>query len=385
MLAAAIAVCALCSRLPAFTTDELARLNDPAAPRIIGLVKTLDRPLVVNGTSAWVGEIRAEGATQLRIHLEDIVAGDGAFVRIESADGTTIDVPIPAENTDVWLPATKGSFARIEADPAVIRFRIRETGAIHVDLSPAVASPYLDARCVTSSDFPAIERVRHAVAELTFIRFGTVGHCTGTLIADRAGSGTPYLLTASHCISDNAMAASVQAFFDDDPADCGGTPPDWSTLPTVTGATLVASARASDAALLRLSSVPAGRTFLSVDARPEAVAPGTHVFHLSHPVINGVVLPQVFDESVIDAVEPECVAPGAFVGSMAIRGASGPGSSGAALLTAGGSVVGQILGSCDEPAEEGSTTHPTDGAMSRSWATFAPLLDDAPRRRAARH
>ena len=36
--------------------------------------------------------------------------------------------------------------------------------------------------------------------------------CTGGLLADLPGSGTPYLLTANHCISTQAAASSLQVF-----------------------------------------------------------------------------------------------------------------------------------------------------------------------------
>jgi hypothetical protein len=266
------------------------------------------------------------------------------------------------------------------------RFRIAEVASIRRPDSSDAGSPYIDAQCVNTNDFPAIERARHAVAHLTFILRGLVGNCTGTLVADQSESRTPYLLTAEHCINADAPAASVQAYFDAYPPACGAPAPDWSDFPSVVGATLVAIAPPSDASLLRLSAVPEGRTFLHIDSRSEAVAPGTHVFHLTHPDSENGVHLQVFTESAIDAAEPACWAPGYAFGSSAIRGAIGPGSSGGTVLTADGSIVGLSVSSCgDATGPESSTTHVVESLMRPTAAKFGPFLAPSPRRRSVGH
>jgi hypothetical protein len=369
-----------------FTLTATVLAGAALQPEIIGKVTTLDSPIVATGVASVTTEMH--GATHTRVHLEDIDAESGAVVTVSAPGGRALQMRIEAGTRDVWLPAIAGGVSMIRVEPPSVRFRISEVATMR--LRPNASSPFIDASCVDQSEFPAIERARHAVAQLTFIFLNGVAHCTGTLVADRSNSGAANLLTANHCIADQATASTVQAFFDDYTSSCGGAAPDVDDLPTVVGATLLASARASDASLLRLPALPPGRTFLRLEPSAGAAAPGTRVFRLSHPVSEAGVHPQTFTAATVQSAPPECVPPDHFVASSADRGATGPGSSGAALLLANGDVIGQILGSCDSQAgPEFSTTHAIDGLMSRSWSAFAPFLDaPAPhttRRRSVAH
>jgi hypothetical protein len=85
-------------------------------------VKRLDREIVAEGAgaSSWIGEIRAEGAAQLRIHLQDVTALDGSFVRLGSPAGAVIEVKLSSATGELWLPAVNGPIAIVEVPATTI-------------------------------------------------------------------------------------------------------------------------------------------------------------------------------------------------------------------------------------------------------------------------
>ena len=78
--------------------------------------------------------------------------------------------------------------------------------------------------------------------------------CSGAMINDVPESGTPYLLTADHCL-DGSGSPSIYVFnFNYEAATCNGTTA--STGQSISGATLRARDASSDFALLELNSTP---------------------------------------------------------------------------------------------------------------------------------
>lgn len=94
---------------------------------------------------------------------------------------------------------------------------------------------------------------KHAVCKMTF-RSGSYSYlCTGALINNARADGTPYFLTASHCISDSAEAKTLVAYFNYENEGCSGTA---NTPKILTGANLVTTGGSSDYTLLLLNSKP---------------------------------------------------------------------------------------------------------------------------------
>ena len=78
--------------------------------------------------------------------------------------------------------------------------------------------------------------------------------CTGQLINDCSGSGTPYFLTANHCVSGENPGNWVFLFNYESPSCTPNA--NGPTAQTVSGATLMYSSGSSDVALLQLNSAP---------------------------------------------------------------------------------------------------------------------------------
>ena len=242
-----------------------------------------------------------------------------------------------------------------------------------------------DVACpAAAAAFGAVLDASRAIAYLRFVRDGRPEVCTGALVSDAAGSRTPYLLTARHCIDNADTAAAVEIIWDLRSSACGSNR--MQSYTRTYGAELLVASEKTDVALLRLRSVPPGRVFLGVDTRP--LDPGTPVHRVSHA--GG--MSQTYAAGVIEESGATCArAPRpSFVYSRPTTGGITTGSSGAPLLARGLYVVGQLLGLCGAaPSNPCATFNDmVDGAIRESWPLLAPYLDPEPppmrKRRAAR-
>lgn len=86
------------------------------------------------------------------------------------------------------------------------------------------------------------------------IIIGGNGLCSGTLLNNTSLDGTPYFLTANHCISSQSVAEDCVFIFNYESPSCNGG--DGSSEQSVSGATLRATRSASDFTLLEFSNKP---------------------------------------------------------------------------------------------------------------------------------
>lgn len=84
--------------------------------------------------------------------------------------------------------------------------------------------------------------------------------CSGVLVNNTTYDGTPYFLTANHCVSDSSKAANTIFIFKYESPFCHGN--EISEYKTVSGSELLITQKSLDFSLLKLSSIP------PVNARP---------------------------------------------------------------------------------------------------------------------
>lgn len=96
---------------------------------------------------------------------------------------------------------------------------------------------------------------RDQIRSVAMITVSGSGICTGTLINNCAQDGTPYFLTANHCLPGNLNVSTWVFRFNWDSPTCSPTT-NGPTNQTVSGATLLANSAGTDVALLRLNSTP---------------------------------------------------------------------------------------------------------------------------------
>jgi lysyl endopeptidase len=103
----------------------------------------------------------------------------------------------------------------------------------------------INVNCPQGDDWQVSKR------SVALITNGGFALCTGALVNNTANDGTPYFLTANHCLG---SPGSWVYYFNHESSDCGG-----STGPTdqsVSGGTLLASSAGSDFGLIELSATP---------------------------------------------------------------------------------------------------------------------------------
>lgn len=347
------------------------------------------------GSIAWATRIHVDEAYRLRLHVLDLQLPPGARMWVWGTGGgeaREFGLELRAPAGDLWTPSVEGPDLMLEVhapvSAAAARFTLREVlesfpvgasaGDERVVPSQDSTACLVDAACVESSGLLTV--LQHAVAQLHFVEGSKSFLCTGGLLNNTRADGTPYLLTAHHCLSDQAVASTLEAFFQYEDPSCGIVASQESNYPHTNGATLLATGATgsqSDYTLVRLAgSVPAGSTFLGWNADPGALANGTLLFRVSHPL----GLPQSFSETQVLASATECAGTlrPSYIYSAKVPngGDTAGGSSGAPVVMENGQVVGQLYGECGDPFNNCSQSNTVvDGAFAQTFPAISQWLD----------
>jgi hypothetical protein len=306
-----------------------------------------------DGTLSCSVAVSSEGASGLRIHLEDLRLPPGAHVLVHPPGSTNELAPLKPDSnaTDVWTASVFASTAIIEvrvpanAATSEAHFVIRELSHIYRSLKQ-LSDPLTD--CIPQiACYPTWLDAASGIALIDFIDSGTEYLCTGCLLTDTdPTSDFDYFLTAHHCIHNQAIASTMEAFWFYQASTCGGDPPDIDFVPeTPDGAVLLSTSSRTDFAFLRLrNQAPDGATFLGWStAAPSRFEP---LICIQHPDAGDkrISFGHYTDASVTD-----------FWGIQWTNGVTEEGSSGSPLMLSDGSVIGQLYGGtseCDNPEGE---------------------------------
>lgn len=320
--------------------DEVARHNatSPGRPRV-GVVRSLPRTSFVlerqgpavdgddrwrtvrePGGMVWATRLSVESASALRLRIAVRSLPPASqiwLVHGPGSDTARVSGPVSPKRADsrgeILLPPVSGSSLGIEihvpqrglsadANAAPVVVELVELVEV-LDLEDPVLQrrvhdemrssrggvPWeycaVDGTCIGTGQVAAIDNLRQAAARIRYQEGGSYFGCSATLIADREGSGTPYLLTAAHCFSTQAAADTLIAYFDYHSESCDGPAPDLEEVPQVFGATLLAANEPgdSDVTLVRLSGLPTGEVHF-MGWTTEDPPPGGLIHSLSHPV-----------------------------------------------------------------------------------------------------
>jgi hypothetical protein len=349
-----------------------------------------------DGSVVWGAEVRVEGAYRLRLHLSQLELPAASLLWVYGADDATgpFGLELQAPAGDLWTPSVGGEAIRLEvllpAGSAGGRFvldRVAELFRLGAEGEPLAGSLeprgvdlscLVDAQCVGPGTFGPINDVQRGIGHLNFIDgvsevFFFI--CSGGLLNNATSSLIPYLLTANHCFNEQVSASSLEVFWDDFSAVCGGPPPPLGSLPKSNGATLLTSSAVSDFTLVRLNSVPSNRYFLGSNPNSAVVGHNTVLHRISHP--ND--LNQHYSRNHVDTgftaagcqnflPRPKFLYE-TFLPLMGDQGGTFGGSSGAPAMLSNGQVVGQLLGACGVNPEEGCdySNREIDGAYSKSF------------------
>lgn len=194
-----------------------------------------------NGGTTGTAQFSSTGAVGMRLGLKVEALPGSALVRVSSANadtalqisGASINQAIAANvgadgdseaARTYWLPTTTGSTtelvielpAGVDASSVVVSVpslsHMLETlsKASVEDASQKSACPALNPDPVCNATLPP---AANAVAKIGVTDLGGSYVCTGTLLADKTASNTPYFLTANHCIGSQTVASSLESLW----------------------------------------------------------------------------------------------------------------------------------------------------------------------------
>ena len=205
---------------------------------------------------------------------------------------------------------------------------------------------HLDVTC-----YPEWSSSAAGVAHITFETNGVSSICSGTLLNNRQQDRTPYFLTAAHCVHTEEEARSVVASWFYQTQTCNGDLPAFQSVPKTMGAILLSTLGGGlierrahpdgDMTLLRLAGdLPDGVMFQGWDADPQPF--GTQVTGIHHPgSADWDLFKRIsFGQIISDPISRISADVYAFVSNT--QGYTQTGSSGSALFSSPGTVVGAL-------------------------------------------
>lgn len=277
-------------------------------------------PTAAGGYYASV-QLRSEGARMLRIGMRVEQLPASAMVRVLGEDGSPVreasgsvinealarnrqaDGNSEASQT-YWLPGIMGDTALLEIElppgtnPSLVQFALPQL-AHGAETAVSVAQDLMNARsacewvtpdatCSLATSANAI----NASASYDFMIGGGLFSCSGTLIADKAGSPANYFLTAHHCVNTQTQASTVDVYWFNRSTTCGGSTANAPTLSSVPGATYlfgqsiispsIGNPTGTDTSLLRLTGTPpvgAVKAGWTIDRQPISNTSLTGIHH----------------------------------------------------------------------------------------------------------
>jgi hypothetical protein len=321
-----------------------------------------------DGTRVWRVALRSPGSSALRVEFRNFSAGSGS---VWLHDGTHVAGPYTGrgvfDDGNFWSASVPSDSVVLEYQPGADmpqdgappfqirtiahRATLRRQRASFSDAVAPVAVPSagtpdpadycnLDPNC-----YPDWKGAMSMVAQITFEEDGSEFLCSATLVSTRDNSFKPYLLTAGHCIHDEAAARSMETFWTYQNSSCGGTPPSSNANSTKStlGAHLLDSGtiEQGDYSLVLLKDVPNGVTFSGWDVTDPPIL--SELVGIHHPA--GSWKRISFGERVGDQtvdVEGDVAPANLYFQIAEDKGVAEPGSSGSALFSSPGVIVGTL-------------------------------------------
>lgn len=379
--------------LPVLASIGQTDSNQIGVGRRVGIASDKYGKLIMNqdGSRIRLLTIASPDAVGVRVYVEhfDIAPGDEVYAYGKSPDREAAGpYTLQGPFGDWGKSLSEGAFwsDTVEGDTVVIEhymkgeergFEISEISHLYRGIpgnqaAPNVLSCHNDAMCFGDIEKDAVGRILYTVGGSTFV-------CTGTMMNNRTGDGSPYFYTASHCVSTPAVAQTVETYWFYRTTACNSGVVSGNWVRTQTGASLLATRQTADATLLRiLKPVPGNLVYAGWDSATQS--PGTSIFGLSHP---GGGIPPSSDSYLRRSVAPilttdaACTASGLMNGYTVVwsSGSVEPGSSGSSIFSTvnGNSFVVGVL-SCG-PTNPVCGDFAFYGKFSDFFPTIQPYMD----------
>ncbi len=288
----------------------------PTAENAFNLSAVAWAPVAGGGSAAQL-RVTSPGAAALRVELAVSGAPAGLMVRFAGSSGKQVFGPYPASTVAggpvYWSPVLEGDTATIEfaipagvspgeasvSVPMISHLVVAGAALKQADPLAAIGASgpcEVDVACMSPAIQQQAATAINAVARVVLTDLGQTYLCSGTLLNDSLSSGTPYFLSANHCIDDDdndpaaskgnpaAAAASINTYWFFQATVCGAdTSSDVNFTVVANGAKLLGRSVDDDWNLMLLNSPPpAGATFAAWNASAP-VATGTAADGIHHP------------------------------------------------------------------------------------------------------
>lgn len=214
------------------------------------------------GANESTNAIEISGAEINQAIAANVLAdGDSAAARtywLPNTHGATVQLAIE-------LPAGTSTAAVSIAVPSLIHMVKTAPQASVEEANQKSNCPSLTPDVTCTVPLPP---AANAVNSYDFVSGGGSYSCTGTLVADKASSGTPYMLTANHCISNQTAASSITSYWFYRSSACNSSTVNPGYLTTYGGGTLLFSQ--SDVTANTRNPVGTDTSFLRLNTAPPA-------------------------------------------------------------------------------------------------------------------
>lgn len=194
-----------------------------------------------------------------------------------SGDAVTLEIELPSGTSPDQLKVSVPEIIHVYENPASGYTRVNASGALSTRSVGESASCHLDSSC-----YPDYATTRNSVVLINYYDGGYYYQCTATLLNNARLDRTPYVATASHCISRQTAASTMESSWFFTSTGCNAKTYKTRTR-TAGGAKLLYSTSSRDFTLVQLNDTPpVGATFAGWSAA--AMAANMPVVGVHHPM-----------------------------------------------------------------------------------------------------
>jgi len=219
--------------LPALDTAALLQYdNEKSAPFRYGVVKTVSidiksvatRTSMADGGNLWRYKIKSENDKSIELFFSSYVVPEGAELYLYNEDYTVVRGAYTninmRDDLGFVIGDFPGNYVIIEYyEPANVKFEgnlvISGIGEAYIDIFGTKSKNvdtegFIGVNCDEGKDW---QEQKHSVLKYSFTEGTSQYLCSGALINNTSVDGKGYFLTANHCLSTDAAASTVIAYF----------------------------------------------------------------------------------------------------------------------------------------------------------------------------
>ncbi len=320
-----------------------------------------------SGDRVWQCTLQSPGALGLVLLFDAFRPVPGARFFVRSPNGQQV---FGAYTEQSITPTGKFLIGVLTGEQAVLEYWVpataRETGQIHLNRVDYAYDQQALKNGDTPDDFGQSEPCninvncplgnnyqteKKGVARILMVFSNGSGWCTGSLIANTAGTPEPYMLTAHHCqiIGTNPDFGLWRFDFDYETAGCAN-PALEPQAKSVLGCERIAYRQETDFLLLKTSTIPANYGLYFNGWSRDTVGNVARTTFIHHP---GGDIKKISQDTNMAVVHPQVIMWGSQFGNTPARthlkmvpqfGIFQPGSSGCPLFDTNKRIVGQLHG-----------------------------------------